>query len=255
VPAQQSPRGDDQAQLADLATRQQPGQPRQDRPVGPRQPRDLDLALEDSDLMAEDQDLGVLGTVRPGKQGEPAEHTQHRQVGESHRHEYRQCPTVTPPRSQTPIPGRSLPHTTGQVSGRDRVIGTHTFPATLTTPALNRRSLQWFGLPACTANPEDLPPSLAQHGSCRRPSTSPPLPFQDTPPNGGFARSLGAPAGPGARAAGGTVANRIAGAGTTIVRRPESGDLNCKTFCLTVQVWPTRSPFAPMTRPSTPSTC
>src|SRR5260370_10502525 len=28
------------------------------------------------------------------------------------------------------------------------------FPATLTTPALNRRSLRWFGLPACTANPE-----------------------------------------------------------------------------------------------------
>jgi len=31
--------------------------------------------------------------------------------------------------------------------------------------------------------------------------------------------------------------------------------LNCKTLCLTVQVWPTRSPFAPTTRPSTPSTC
>ncbi len=31
--------------------------------------------------------------------------------------------------------------------------------------------------------------------------------------------------------------------------------LNCKTLCLTVQAWPTRSPFAPMTRPSTPSTC
>src|SRR6185437_16689744 len=54
------------------------------------------------------------------------------------------------------------------------------FPATLTTPALNRRSLRWFGLPACTANPEDLPPSLAQHGSCRRPSTSPHSPFGRT---------------------------------------------------------------------------
>ena len=28
------------------------------------------------------------------------------------------------------------------------------FSATLTTPALDRRSLRWFGLPACTANPE-----------------------------------------------------------------------------------------------------
>ena len=29
-----------------------------------------------------------------------------------------------------------------------------------------------FGISACTATPEDLPPSLAQHGSCRRSSTS-----------------------------------------------------------------------------------
>jgi hypothetical protein len=28
------------------------------------------------------------------------------------------------------------------------------FSATLTTPALDRRSLRWFGLPACTAGPE-----------------------------------------------------------------------------------------------------
>ena len=44
--------------------------------------------------------------------------------------------------------------------------------AALTTPALDRRSLRWFGISACTATPEDLPPSLAQHGSCRRSSTS-----------------------------------------------------------------------------------
>ena len=29
-----------------------------------------------------------------------------------------------------------------------------TFTATLTTPALDRRSLRWFGISACTANPE-----------------------------------------------------------------------------------------------------
>src|SRR5680860_1356207 len=28
------------------------------------------------------------------------------------------------------------------------------FPATLTTTALDRRSIRWFGLPACTASPE-----------------------------------------------------------------------------------------------------
>ncbi len=37
-----------------------------------------------------------------------------------------------------------------------------------------------FGLPACTASPEDLPPSLAQHGSQKRPSTSLPFSFEDT---------------------------------------------------------------------------
>jgi hypothetical protein len=39
--------------------------------------------LKDGDLMAQDQDLGVLGTVGAGEQGQPAEHAQHRQVGES----------------------------------------------------------------------------------------------------------------------------------------------------------------------------
>ncbi len=63
VPAQQGPRGDDQAQLADLATRQQPGQRGQHHSVGPRQPRRLDLTLEDGDLMAQNQDRGILGPV------------------------------------------------------------------------------------------------------------------------------------------------------------------------------------------------
>ena len=49
-----------------------------------------------------------------------------------------------------------------------------------TTPALDRRSLRWSGIPACTATPEDLPPSLAQHASCWRTSTSSSLHFQDT---------------------------------------------------------------------------
>jgi hypothetical protein len=34
-------------------------------------------------LMTQDQDLGVLGPVRPGEQGQPAEHTEHRKVFES----------------------------------------------------------------------------------------------------------------------------------------------------------------------------
>ena len=39
------------------------------------------------------------------------------------------------------------------------------FPVSLTTPALNRRRIRWFGTSDCPAIPEDLPPSLAQHGS------------------------------------------------------------------------------------------
>jgi len=59
------------------------------------------------------------------------------------------------------------------------------FPPRLLTDMTLRR----FGISACTANPEGLPPSLTQHGSCWRPSTSSSLPFQDAPrlkvPQGG----------------------------------------------------------------------
>jgi hypothetical protein len=84
VPAQQAARGDDQAHLAEPTTGHQSGQRGQHCPVGPGQPRGLDLALQHGDLMAQDEDLGVLGAVGPGEQGEPAEHAQHCQVGESH---------------------------------------------------------------------------------------------------------------------------------------------------------------------------
>ena len=57
-------------------------------------------------------------------------------------------------------------------SSHTRPAHSETSTAALTTPALDRRSLRWFGVSACTATPEDLPPSLAQHGSCRRSSTS-----------------------------------------------------------------------------------
>jgi hypothetical protein len=87
VPAQQGPRGDDQPELAELAAGHQPGQRGQDRPAGPGQPRSLDLALEHGDLMTQDEDLGVLGAVGPGEQGKPAEYPEHRQAGESQRHE------------------------------------------------------------------------------------------------------------------------------------------------------------------------
>ena len=86
VPAQQVRRGDDQARLTELAAGQQPGQRGQDRPPGPGQPRGLNLPLEHGDLVAHDQDPGILGAVRAvraGEQGAPAEHAEHRHIGES----------------------------------------------------------------------------------------------------------------------------------------------------------------------------
>jgi len=73
----------DPVQLAELAAGQQPGQRGQDRPVGPGQPRGLDLPLEHGDLMAQDEDLGVLRGVGASQQGKPAEHAEHYQVSES----------------------------------------------------------------------------------------------------------------------------------------------------------------------------
>ncbi len=84
MPAQEGPRADNQAELAEMTTGQQPGQRGQDRPVGPGQLRCLDLALECSDLVPQDQNLRVYDAVGPGEQGKPAEHSQHRQVGESY---------------------------------------------------------------------------------------------------------------------------------------------------------------------------
>jgi hypothetical protein len=39
--------------------------------------------LEHRDLMTQDENPGVLVTVGPGEQGEPAEHAQQRQLSES----------------------------------------------------------------------------------------------------------------------------------------------------------------------------
>jgi hypothetical protein len=66
-----------------MAAGQHPRQRRHDRPVSPGQLRSLDLALEHGDLVTQDEDLGVLGAVGPGEQGEPAEYLEHCQIGEA----------------------------------------------------------------------------------------------------------------------------------------------------------------------------
>ena len=57
------------------------------------------------------------------------------------------------------------------------------FPSRFPPRLLTGMTLRRFGLLACTASPEGLPPSLAQHGSCWRSSTSSSRSFQDTPPH------------------------------------------------------------------------
>jgi hypothetical protein len=41
------------------------------------------VALEHGDLVAQDEDLGVLSTIGPGEQGELAEYLEHREISES----------------------------------------------------------------------------------------------------------------------------------------------------------------------------
>jgi hypothetical protein len=48
-----------------------------------------DLPPQDRDLMAQDQDLRVLGGVAARQQRRPAEHPDHEQVDEANEHERR----------------------------------------------------------------------------------------------------------------------------------------------------------------------
>ena len=86
VPAQERARGDDQGQLAAARGGRPPGQGGQDRPVGPRQPGCSDLALQDGDLVAQHQDLGVLDVVGARQQRQPAAQPQEDQVQQAEGH-------------------------------------------------------------------------------------------------------------------------------------------------------------------------
>ena len=83
-----------------------------------------------------------------------------------HSHSFDASAVVHPCSSSRRVPD---PLTAGLLRSR--------FPPRLLTGMTLRR----FGLSVCSANPEDLPPSLAQHGPCWRSSTSSSLSFQDTP--------------------------------------------------------------------------
>lgn len=60
---------------------------------------------------------------------------------------------------------------TGRAEGNELHLFERSIPSSLFRSRFPPRlftdmTLQCFGISACTANPEDLPPSLAQHGSC-----------------------------------------------------------------------------------------
>jgi hypothetical protein len=57
-----------------------------DGPVWPEGAWSADLSAQDRDLVAQDEDLGVLGCLRSGQQSEPAEELAEDQVEESERH-------------------------------------------------------------------------------------------------------------------------------------------------------------------------
>jgi hypothetical protein len=63
VPAQQGARRDDQVELAAVPVGEQPGKRGQDRAVSPGRPGSFDVALEQRDLVAQDQDFGVFGQI------------------------------------------------------------------------------------------------------------------------------------------------------------------------------------------------
>ena len=64
----------------------QAGQRREDGPVWPKGAWSADLSAQDRDLVAQAEDLGVLGCLRSGQQSEPAEELAEDQVEDSEAH-------------------------------------------------------------------------------------------------------------------------------------------------------------------------
>ena len=83
-------------------------------------------ALERGDLMTQDEDLGVLGAVEPGEQGETAEYPEHhkgRPVVVARVPKVPDRAALAQPYARLDLPRPSRRH---QVNGRDSILGTHT---------------------------------------------------------------------------------------------------------------------------------
>jgi hypothetical protein len=81
MPAQQGGRLDEQPVPA--RARQQPRETSQGRPVGPVEPWPDYLPPQHRDLVAEHQQLGVLGGRTPRQQREPSQHLTEQQIQQS----------------------------------------------------------------------------------------------------------------------------------------------------------------------------
>jgi hypothetical protein len=85
VPAQNRGRGDEQPEAT--ANGQQSGERGDQGAIGPGHPRARCAPSEHGELMAQDQDLDVLGGVRSGVQHHPAQELGEHQVDQLHRHQ------------------------------------------------------------------------------------------------------------------------------------------------------------------------
>ena len=104
MPAQQRARRDQS--MSPQHAWQQPGQRRQDCPVGPVRPGPADLTTEHRDLMTEQHDLRLFGRLAATEQHQPAEYPDHDQVEQAKGHEPRSCrnqPFRPNRRSQHPL--------------------------------------------------------------------------------------------------------------------------------------------------------
>jgi hypothetical protein len=68
---------------------QQPRQGGEHGTVSPVRPGAGDLAVQDSDLVPQREDLRILRGIAPRQQRQPAEHPDHEQVDQSDKHERR----------------------------------------------------------------------------------------------------------------------------------------------------------------------
>ena len=113
MPTQDCPRRDEHAEPP--GGRQPQRERRDDRPVRPCQPRPSHLAMQHRELMAQDEDLGVLRRVRTGQQRQSTDQTTSDQVPQTHPH-----PTIMPARPDRQNPSSTPAH---RVSGTGRVCG------------------------------------------------------------------------------------------------------------------------------------